>query len=167
MSNDEEVKVSENEMTDEQKEAICYHSKLLNKYFDSYEELVAAEAPVKKAQKEKEEKAELKRAETSVVESAINAYEEGKVVCNNLIAEAYQEYKNKVEAAEKDLDLLRATADERLSDYLDSHPGTGFHYTFRSKDGKIVHNYSYLNKRYNIFDNYNRFVEAINRLWDF
>ena len=37
------------EMTDEQRESICYKSKLLNKYFDNYEDLLREEDAFKKA----------------------------------------------------------------------------------------------------------------------
>ena len=62
------------EMTDEQREAICYKSKLLNKYFDNYDELVEAEAEFKKAHeaelKAKEDAARAREAEKQKKKSA-------------------------------------------------------------------------------------------------
>ena len=143
-----------------------YYSKLLNKPFDTVAELKAAEAEFKKAEEEKKQALEAKKAETSVVERAIDAYEEGKVVCNEVIAEAYKEYKAKVEEAEKALATLREEADTKLNAYLEAHPNSGFHYTFRSKDGKVVRNYNFLNKKYAIMDNYDRFAKAVSDLFN-
>jgi len=166
----ESLKEKPEEVTSAKNEAVAeygYYSKLLNKPFDTVKELVAAEDAFRKAEEEKKNALEAKKAETGAVEKAIDAYEEGKVVCNDAIAAAYKVYRAEVEKAEKALDELREDADEKLNTYLKAHPDSGFHYTFRSKDGKVVRNYNYYNKRYDIFDNYNKFVQAINDLWNF
>ena len=52
-------------------------------------------------------------------------------------------------------------ADDKLNKFLESHP-EGFHYTFRSKDGKVVRDYDYRTKKYDVFDGYNLLQEAFN-----
>ena len=132
--------------------AYGYYSKVLNKPFDTVEELCKAEDEFKLAEKKKQEELEVKRAEASKVEKAIDAYEEGKVVCDNAIAEAYKEYKEKVTKAEKELTALQEVADKELNAFLE-------------KDGKVTRTYNYLNKRFDVFDNYNNFLKAIDNLW--
>lgn len=138
------------------------------------EEIQAAEAKLaelKKAQLEKVE-AEKKAAalarkeEAAPVIEAINVYEEAKVTCNEQIKKAYEEYRAAVEAAERTLKEVESAADEKLNAFLESHPD-GFHYTYRSNDGKVVRRYDYRKQSYNVFDNYNNFVKAINDLWKF
>lgn len=148
----------------EEEPSYGYYSKVLNKPFDTVTELAAAEAAYKKAEDEKRQIAEAKKAEAKPVEEAIDAYEEGKVACNDIIAKAYAEYKEKVTAAEKELAKLEQNADNLLKEFQANHP-EGFHYTYRSKDGKVVRTYNYYNKRFDVFDNYDRFVKLINDLW--
>ena len=56
---------------------------------------------------------------------------------------------------------VEAEADDKLNKFLESHPD-GFHYTFRSKDGKVVRDYDYRTKKYDVFDGYNLLQEAFN-----
>ncbi len=65
--------------------------------------------------------------------------------------------------AEKELSQAEAEADDKLNKFLESHP-EGFHYTFRSKDGKVVRDYDYRTKKYDVFDGYNLFQEALKLL---
>ena len=58
------------EMTEEQKEAIVYRSKLLNKYFESYDEMLKAEEDFKKTNEEKIKKAEEKKARAAEIQKA-------------------------------------------------------------------------------------------------
>lgn len=159
--------VKEEPVTEEIAEARSYgyYSKVLNKPFDTLKELQDAEAEFRKAEEEKKKALEVKKAEAGVVEKAIDLYEAGKVSCNDTIAAAYKEYRAKVEEAEKALDTLREDADQKLNEYLKTHDA--FHYSYRSEDGKVSRNYTYYNKRHDVFDNYNRFVKAINDLWNF
>ena len=96
------VSENKNEVTEEKKnvEVIDYDA-----------EIKAAEAKLaelKKAQvakieEEKKAAALARKTEANVVNEAIDKYEEAKVVCNRKIKEAYEEYKAKVSAAEKEL----------------------------------------------------------------
>ena len=154
------VSENKNEVTEEKKnvEVIDYDA-----------EIKAAEAKLaelKKAQvakieEEKKTAALARKTEANVVNEAIDKYEEAKVVCNRKIKEAYEEYKAKVSAAEKELSQVETEADDKLNKFLESHP-EGFHYTFRSKDGKVVRDYDYRTKKYDVFDSYDLLQEAFN-----
>lgn len=164
MTNDEEVKVAQNEMTDEQKEAICYKSKLLNKYFDSYEELVAAEAPVKQAQKEKEEKALAKKADADVVQAAFvdfnaakKAYEKAEAAasekCNAVINQARSEYNKDLADVTAKLQEAERVYNMALEKFQEKHP-EGYHLTLKDGDNS-VNIYSGRSNRLNIaFDSW-------------
>lgn len=142
-----------------------YYSNLLKKPFNTVEELVEAETAFKEA-KAKEEAATIARRNAAMeVNNAIDLYEEGKVTCNEAIAAAYHEYKAKVAEAEKALNVLQKDASEKLNKWLEEHPGQGFHYTYKSKDGKVTRKYNYYAKRYDVFDSYDRFARLLKDLW--
>ena len=136
------------------------------------EELKAAEEKVAALKKQKEEAeaeqkkalAESRKAEATVVNTAIDAYEEGKVTCNQKIKAAYDKYRAEVAEAEKELSVLEQDADKKLNEFLKVHP-EGFHYTYKSKDGKITRDYSYRCNQYNLFEKFNEYLEAIDRLF--
>ena len=154
------VSENKNEVTEEKKnvEVIDYDAEI------KATEAKLAElkkAQVAKIEEEKKAAALARKTEANVVNEAIDKYEEAKVVCNRKIKEAYEEYKAKVSAAEKELSQVEAEADDKLNKFLESHP-EGFHYTFRSKDGKVVRDYDYRTKKYDVFDGYNLLQEAFN-----
>ena len=142
-----------------------YYSKLLNKPFDTIEELKSAEKEFKEEQAKKEAAALAKKTACNLVNTAIDLYEEGKVKCNEEIAKAYSEYKEKVSTAEKELAVLEKDANEKLNRWLEEHPGEGFHYTYKSKDRKITRKYNYYNRRYDVFDEFAKFTRFIKDLW--
>ena len=93
MKKDETVLRTEaNEMTEAQRAAIVYHSKLLNKYYESYDDMLREEAEFKRQHDEelkaKEEKQhaldEIKKAYTNYV----NLVDEK----NKVIAEAWKNF---------------------------------------------------------------------------
>lgn len=104
------------EMTPEQKEAIVYRSKLLNKYYESYADLVKDETEFKRQNDEKQKLADVKRARAKEVEDAYQAY-------LNIKKEAF---KNISEAEKKYTDLR----DKFAQDYH------GYHYTYVNDNGK-------------------------------
>lgn len=59
-----------NEMTDAQREAIVYRSKLLNKYYESYEDMLKDEAEYKRQNEEKLKLAEERKADAKAIEEA-------------------------------------------------------------------------------------------------
>lgn len=58
------------EMTDAQREAIVYRSKLLNKYFEEYDDMLRAEAEFKRQNEAKLQKVEEKKTAAKKVEDA-------------------------------------------------------------------------------------------------
>ena len=162
------VSENKNEVTEEKKnvEVIDYDAEI-KATEAKLEELKKAQ--VAKIEEEKKTAALARKTEANVVNEAIDKYEEAKVVCNRKIKEAYEEYKAKVSAAEKELSQVETEADDKLNKFLESHP-EGFHYTFRSKDGKVVRDYDYRTKKYDVFDGYNLLQEAFdnfNKLLNF
>lgn len=112
------------EMTDEQREAIVYRSKLLNKTFDSWEELRKAEDAYK-AQHEAELKLKEDRSKMAVdVENAAKAYLE--------LVE-----KNKQERAEmaKNEQKLYDAYKQKLAEFAKVHKGYHLTYVY---DGKNI-----------------------------
>ena len=63
-----------NEMTDAQREAIVYRSKLLNKYYESYDDMLREEAEFKRQNDEKLKAQEEKKARAKEVEDAYANY---------------------------------------------------------------------------------------------
>lgn len=142
-----------------------YYSKLLNKPFDTIEELKSAEKEFKEEQARKEAARLAKKNAALIVNNAIDAYEEGKAKCDEAIKKAYNEYKEKISQAEKELSVLEKDANEKLNNWLEEHQGQGFHYTYKSKDGKVLRNYTYYNKRYDVFEEFDKFSRLLKDLW--
>ena len=87
-----------NEMTDAQREAICYHSKLLNKYFESYDDMLREEAEFKRQNEEKLKKQAERKERAAEVEDAYKKTLEARDQARKLIEEAdkkYYELRNK------------------------------------------------------------------------
>jgi hypothetical protein len=143
---------------------VIYKSKLLNKEFTDLDELKKAESEYKLEVAKKEEAKLARKEEATVVQKAIDNYEVAKVKANDVIANAYKEYKDKVAEAEKALAEVEKTASEALDKFLADHP-EGFHYTYKSEDGKVVREYNYYKNRYDVFDNFNQFTELLKKLW--
>ena len=143
---------------------VIYKSKLLNKEFTDLDELKKAESEYKLEIAKKEEAKLARKEEALVVQKAIDNYEVAKAKANDVIANAYKEYREKVAVAEKALAEVEKTADEELKKFLADHP-EGFHYTYKSEDGKTVRHYDYYNHRYDVFDNFNQFSELLKKLW--
>jgi len=142
-----------------------YYSNILNKPFKTLDALKVAETEFKTMEAKKEAAVLAMKNECHVVNDAIDAYEEGKLKCNAAIAAAYDVYKSKVNEAEKELSVLEEDASESLNTWLEDHPGQGFHYTYKSRDGKITREYKYYNNRHNVFDSYDKFIRLLNELW--
>ena len=104
------------EMSQEQKDAIVYYSKILNKYYESYEELKADEAEFKRQNDEKSKALEVKKTRAKEVEDAYLEYQKVK-------EEAYQQ----IAEAEKKWIELR---DKFAEDYH------GYHMTYVNNNGE-------------------------------
>ena len=143
---------------------VIYKSKLLNKDFTNLDELKKAEADYKLEVAKKEEAKLARKEEALVVQKAIDSYEENKRICNDAIKAAYEEYKAKVAEAEKSLAAYEKEANDKLNEFLKEHP-EGFHYTYKSEDGKVTRQYNYYHNRYDVFDSFDEFTKLINNLW--
>lgn len=112
------------EMTDEQREAIVYKSKLLNKTFDSWDELVAEEDKFKKAHEAELTAKEERVKAAGEVENAAKAY-----------LELVQENKKvRAEMAKKEQEAYEAYR-AKLNEFSKAHKGYHLTYSF---DGKNV-----------------------------
>lgn len=148
----------------EQNYDVIYKSKLLNKEFTDLDELKKAESEYKLEVAKKEEAKLARKEEALVVQKAIDDYETAKVKANQIIEDAYKEYREKVMAVEKSLAEVEKTADKELKEFLAKHP-EGFHYTYKSEDGKITRQYDYYNHRYDVLDSFDEFTKLLNNLW--
>ena len=107
----EKQELNENavEMTEDQKNAICYRSKLLNKYFDNYNDLVKAENDYKAAHEaELKAKAEKEAALAELKEAYAN-YVKVLDEKNKAVSEAWQKYAEKRDEFANKYDGYRIT----------------------------------------------------------
>ena len=123
-----------------------YYSKLLNKPFDSLDELTEAEDAERAAQEAKKKASEAKKCEAHKVEKAFkdaNAakrdYSESlmaaRKTCAKAIADAKAKYSAAVTAADEQLVKAENAYEEALKEFTDKHP-EGYHVTL--KDGDTV-----------------------------
>lgn len=137
-----------------------YYSKLLNKPFDTLDELKAAEEAHKKAEEEKQAKALAKKQDAVKVEDAFKNLNSAKHEYNAKRAEIVEAYTKAVAEAKKiakeQLQEVTAKLEEAekgysnaLSEFNKSHP-EGFHITLR--DGDSVTTISQSNKLEDYFD---------------
>lgn len=119
--------------TPTKEDAVCYKSKLLNKYFDSYEELVEEETAFRKANDEKVKLAEEKKTRAKEVEDALKEYEHAKIEASKIISKASQEASLLIKDAEKKYFNLR---DAFAKDY------NGYHMTYVNDNGKETVSFS-------------------------
>ena len=121
-----------------------YYSKLLNKPFDTVEELRAAEEELRAAEKEKEEKAKAKKAEATKVEEAFKQLNEAKKLYNAEMMEAKKAYAKaiadakdvlhtSIEEADKKLEVAQDNYSAALKEFTDKHP-EGYHVTLKDGD---------------------------------
>ena len=159
MIRNEKGQFMSNEEKEEKREAVV-------KDYDA--EIAEAEAKLAELRKAKEAKAEeerkatalAKKTEANVVNEAIDKYEEAKLVYKEEVDEAYKECKVKLRCSDEKFKAIEKDADMKLAEFLKKHP-EGFHYTFRSKDGKVVRDYDYTTKKYDIFD----FMDSFDSIW--
>ena len=119
-----------------------YYSKVLNKPFDSIEELKTAEAGYYNAQKLKEDAAAQKKADAQKVEDAFKAlnaarkeYKEKLTQLTGEYAEALENLKKAFELGKKDIHEALATAEENYSKALKEFTAKYDTYHLSLKDG--------------------------------
>lgn len=144
-----------------------YFSKLLNKPFDTVEDLIAAEKAEIEARNAKLKKSEDKKADAKKVEDAFKAANVAKTVyekevlesqkaCAKIIADAKAAYAQAVEAARKKLDAAEGAYAEALKEFTAKHP-EGYHMTLR--DGDTVTSISHATYESMVHDFYNSFLK--------
>lgn len=119
-----------------------YYSRVLNKPFDSIEELKTAEAGYYNAQKLKEDAAAQKKADAQKVEDAFKAlnaarkeYKEKLTQLTEEYAEALENLKKAFELGKKDIHETLATAEENYSKALKEFTAKYDTYHLSLKDG--------------------------------
>lgn len=121
-----------------------YYSKVLNRPFDSIEELKEAEAAYFEEQKAKADKAAQKKADAQKVEDtfkALNAarksYKEDLTQLTKEYAESLKTLKKAFELGKKDITSKLTAAEDAyakaLKEFTDAHP-EGYHVTLRDGD---------------------------------
>ena len=128
------------EMTDEQREAICYKSKLLNKYFDDYDKLVQEEDAYKKAHEVELKAKEERKAESEAVKLAVAERVEAEIEARKVKAEAYKAYCEACDKADETVKAKRKVEQEKLTEFCKKHP-EGFHDTI--KIGDVTYKFDY------------------------
>ena len=148
-----------------------YYSKLLNKAFDSLEELKAAEDEVRKAEEEKQAKALAKKADATKVEEAFKAlnsakreYNEKKLAVSEeyakVVAEAKKSAKEQMQEVTDALNNAEAEYDAALAEFNKAHP-EGFHITLKDGDNVVTLSHSG-NTFSDVFDDFwNTFFKLI------
>jgi hypothetical protein len=121
-----------------------YYSRVLNKPFDSIDELKKAEEVYYAEQKAKEDKAAQKKADASLVEEAFKSlnntrrsYKEGLVKLTERYSEDLKKLKENFEADKKEMQDILAQAEDTykaaLKEFADRYP-EGYHVTLRDGD---------------------------------
>jgi len=126
-----------------------YYSEILNKNFDSVEDLEKAEEEHKAEQAKKEEAKALVKKESSEVEdsfkarnAARKAYNEKLVEARKIYNEALRKAKDEFEASLKEstetLEKAEADYDTRLKAFQKAHP-EGYHITLKDGDNVVTY----------------------------
>lgn len=121
-----------------------YYSRVLNKPFDSIEELREAEAAYRAELKAKEDKTAAKKADAKKVEDAFKAlnlarknYKEDITQLTEEFSKAMTDIKNAFEAGKADIHTKLAAAEDEyakaLKEFTDKHK-EGYHITLRDGD---------------------------------
>ena len=125
-----------------------YYSEILDKKFDSVEELQKAEEAKALEEKAKAEKSEARKADSALVEKAFLEYRavykeylkkstELRVEYNKKLTEARDEYVKATEEAMKPAELAEEAYRKALNDFIAKHP-EGYHITIHDGDDVIT-----------------------------
>lgn len=115
-----------------------YYSDVTKKLYDDEKSLVLAETEIQKAQDEKLQRAEQKKADAKLVEEAYKNSVKVRRDCSKLIDEADEKYR------------------QTLIDFQTKYP-EGYHMTFKDEDGNSITQISYTKMFDSIFDLFNLF----------
>ena len=126
-----------------------YYSEILNKNFDTEQELVKAEEEHKAEQAKKEEAKALVKKESSEVEDAFKARNAARHAYNEKLVEARKTYNEALRKAKDDfeaslkesteaLEKAEADYDTRLKAFQKAHP-EGYHITLKDGDNVVTY----------------------------
>ena len=120
------------EMTDEMQDAICYKSKLLNKYFDKYDDLVKEETEYKREHeaelKAKEEKKTLADKVSDAIKNRLSVEDNA----SEIKKEAYRNYLTECDKASEMVAEARRQESELLKEFCSKYGA--FHSTIKVGD---------------------------------
>lgn len=152
------------EFTDEQKEAICYKSKLLNKYFDTYQEMLDAENAYKKEHEAELLAKETRKKDAEEVKKAIQESLDAQKEASKIKREAYEKYLAACDEADKLVQEKERAKKEKLTDFCKKYP-EGFHETIKIGDVDYTYNYSERNNLIESHSYSDPFTRLINWLF--
>lgn len=133
-----------NNVTRKAEQSYSYYSRLLEKPFDTVDELMAAEEAVRAAQRAKEDKAAQKKADATVVEDAFKAlnaarraYKENVETTTTKYREELESLRAAFEAKIQDIKSELASAEKAyqnaLKNFSEKYP-EGYHITLKDGD---------------------------------
>ncbi len=133
-----------------------YYSKVLNKPFDTLDELKAAEGEYRAQELAKRQAAEQRKSDAVNVEKAFKELNAAKRMYNETTAKAYSDYLEKAKALEEEYNTTLKTANNELiakqelynkalKAFTDAHP-EGYHLTLKDGDNVITYNAGQVNK---------------------
>lgn len=135
-------------------DCICYKSKLLNKYFDTYEELQEAEAEYNEAHAAELREKEEKKNKADAVKSAITFRLETELKAKEEKKEAYKKYLAECEAADKKVTEAKKAENDLLKEFCQEYGA--FHDSVTLDD--VTYNCDYSLTTNNWIDPFERFI---------
>lgn len=125
-----------------------YYSRVLEKPFDTLEELRKEEQEFLAAEEAKRQAAEARKNQAAVVEKAFKELNAAKLVYNEEVTALYSELAKNIEAAKvaynegikksnEKLDVAQGTYNEALNKFIEEHP-EGYHLTLKDGDNVVT-----------------------------
>lgn len=125
-----------------------YYSRVLEKPFDTLEELRKEEQEFLAAEEAKRQAAEARKNQAAVVEKAFKELNAAKLVYNEEVTALYSELAKNIEAAKvaynegikksnEKLDAAQGTYNEALNKFIEEHP-EGYHLTLKDGDNVVT-----------------------------
>ena len=125
-----------------------YYSKVLNKPFDTLEELCKEEQEFLAAEEAKKQATEARKNQAAEVEKAFKELNAAKLVYNKEVTALYSElaknievakanYNESLKKANEKLDAAQLTYNEALNKFIEDHP-TGYHLTLKDGDNVVT-----------------------------
>lgn len=143
-------------VTGEKEFSYGYYSKVLNKPFDTLEELCKEEQEFLAVEEAKKQAAEQRKSDAANVEKAFKELNVAKRTYNEITAKAYSDYLEKAKALEEEYNTTLKNANNELADkqdlynktlkaFINAHP-EGYHLTLKDGDNVVTYNAGQVNK---------------------